>query len=76
MVIFLVAGKATVAGPAVDVKRSNAPDIVSAIPGQHLTVKVLFEDNKTADFKYIWVRSSLIAARALLNFISSQNLRI
>ena len=32
-----------------------APTITSALPAQHLTAKIIFDNERTADFKYIWV---------------------
>ncbi|XP_043244182.1 gamma-butyrobetaine dioxygenase-like [Amphibalanus amphitrite] len=34
------------------------PRIVSAVPACHQTAKVIFDDNKTAEFKYIWLRDN------------------
>ncbi|KAA0191833.1 hypothetical protein HAZT_HAZT010520 [Hyalella azteca] len=50
-------GTATVAAEYVqrNANKDKVPAIVSALPGQHLTAKVIYDDHTTADFKYIWV---------------------
>ncbi|KAK7072111.1 hypothetical protein SK128_005471 [Halocaridina rubra] len=36
----------------------SPPTITSAFPSQHLTAKVIFDGETTADFKYIWLRDN------------------
>jgi len=36
----------------------DIPQIVSAVPACHQTAKVIFDDNQTAEFKYIWLRDN------------------
>uniref|UniRef100_A0A6A7FM21 Gamma-butyrobetaine dioxygenase-like n=1 Tax=Hirondellea gigas TaxID=1518452 RepID=A0A6A7FM21_9CRUS len=51
-------GQSTLTASSLPQTENDAPAILSALPGQHLTAKVMFEGNKTADFKYIWLRDN------------------
>ncbi|XP_037072112.1 gamma-butyrobetaine dioxygenase-like [Pollicipes pollicipes] len=50
-----IRAKSSLAG---SVYLKDIPRIVSAVPACHQTAKVIFEDNKTAEFKYIWLRDN------------------
>ncbi|XP_064114241.1 gamma-butyrobetaine dioxygenase-like isoform X1 [Macrobrachium nipponense] len=51
--------KSTMVSPALRTDiTGNAPAITSALPAQHLTAKVIFDGERTADFKYIWLRDN------------------
>lgn len=49
--------KSTMAPLQTDVS-GTLPTITSALPAQHLTAKVIFDGETTADFKYIWLRDN------------------
>ncbi|XP_042878598.1 gamma-butyrobetaine dioxygenase-like isoform X1 [Penaeus japonicus] len=53
-----VRGKATMVSAAMRAELSTPPAIRSALPAQHLTAKVMFDDHTYADFKYIWLRDN------------------
>ncbi|KAK4316303.1 hypothetical protein Pmani_012523 [Petrolisthes manimaculis] len=52
-------GKATMVSASLRADLGTpSPVITSALPAHHLTAKVIFDSNMTADFKYIWLRDN------------------
>lgn len=58
-------GKATMVSAAMRADLASPPAIQSALPAQHLTAKVMFDDHTYADFKYIWVGAAACSCPCL-----------
>lgn len=43
---------------AFKVKERDSVGIVSVVPGKSSSARIIFDDNRTADFKYIWLRDN------------------
>lgn len=53
---------------AFKLKRKDDVSILSVVPGtRHQSAKIIFDDNRTADFKYIWVKRKHLLIIFLLN---------